>query len=60
MKHNLKYNQLNRRGQKTGYSFHKYIYTDEDVLTSDATTDEEIIAALAEKKDDNIKMSEED
>lgn len=30
--------------------FAKYIYIDEDVLTSDETTDEEIIAGLTEKK----------
>lgn len=39
--------------------FAKYIYIDEDVLTSDETTDKEIIAGLTEKID-NIDVSYDD
>lgn len=40
--------------------FAKYIYIDEDVLTSDETTDEEMSAGLTEKKNDNIDVSYDD
>lgn len=40
--------------------FAKYIYIDEDVLTSDETTDKEIIAGLTGKKNDNIDVSYDD